>query len=230
MSNQKIAAVLIAALSTPFLTGFGLGDVTKAIKPDTEKCDKKSDKKSCERKEQLKSAAKVAAIGIAAKLIYDMVVDYKTKPAKSEEEVIAEYLKSQSQLPEEPTLTAYKATIAPSNVAHVGKPVVVKTWFTVVPSRKSRQALIEEKIEIHDNEDNSKVIKSLTKSVNKDTKAAGAYENQFSFVLPVGMPEGIYPISTSVIVDGKEESEKLNKMQLALRVLKNRTYQIAYMP
>jgi hypothetical protein len=229
MRIKQLAILITVLFSMSFLTGFGLNDITSSIKPKTDKCDDKKNEKTCKKTENLKAAAKVVTIGIAAKIIYDMIVDYKSERTEDDAQVSKVYLDKNNNLPEEPTVVAYEATLTPSNVAQVGEKVQVKTAVTVVPSRKSNQALIEEKIEIFDNEDNSKVIKSLVKSVNGETKSAGSYENLFTFTLPQGMPQGIYPIRTAIIVDGKEQPAKPNTMQVVMQVFENSQYQIAYL-
>ena len=229
MIKKKVAALALAIFAFSTLTGFGLGDVTDKIKPKTEKCDDKKNKQTCKNTERLKSAAKVAAVGVAAKLIYDMAIDFKSKKTKDDKTVSQEYIKKKKALPNEPTVTQYLSKLAPSNVVKIGKQVQVKTLVTVVPSKKTKTALIEEKIEIFDNEDHSKMIKSLVKSVNGKTKAVGSYHNQFTFTLPLGMPQGVYPIRTAVYLNKKRQPEKPHEMQVVLEVMENNDYQIAYL-
>lgn len=85
---------------------------------------------------------------------------------------------------------------------------------------------MQEKISIHDNEDPEKVIKSLVKTVNEATKKGGAFENEFSFVLPVGMPQGVYPVETAVLLNDKEVNREQNDMQVVLRVGPEGQYEI----
>ncbi|MEJ2692031.1 MAG: hypothetical protein P8166_02980 [Candidatus Thiodiazotropha sp.] len=229
MRFKKLAILITVVFSMSFLTGFSFKDVSDKIKPDTDKCEDKNHETACKNTERLKAAAKVIAIGVAAKVIYDMIVDYNSKKVLDDSQVSKLYLIKNNKLPDEPTVVSYEASLTPSNVAQVGKKVQVKTSITVVPSKKSAQALIEEKIEIFDNEDNSKVIKSLVKSVNGETKSVGSYENQFTFTLPQGMPQGVYPIRTAVIVDGKEQPAKPNTMQVVMHVFENAQYQFAYL-
>lgn len=228
MKNKKLVVLFSALFSVSTLTGFGLKDLTDKVKPNTDKCENKKNEKSCKNKERLKSAAKVAAIGIAAKVIYDMVVEYKSKNTENDRVVAKEYLKTNKELPDVATLLSYDASIVPGTAVQRGKKVLVKSAVTVVPSKGYKEALIEEKIDIFDNDDNTKVIKTLTKTVNGETKKAGTYENDFTFTLPPGMPEGVYPISTAVLVDGKAQPAKPNKMQVVIHVLPDMHYQIAY--
>ena len=77
---------------------------------------------------------------------------------------------------------------------------------------------IEEQIVIFDNEDTTKELKSLTKVVNGETKRAGRYANEFSFTLPEGLPQGVYPIKTTLLLNGKTAKASSNDIQLVLHV------------
>ena len=59
---------------------------------------------------------------------------------------------------------------------------------------------------------------------NEDTKRAGHYTNEFTFTLPEGLPQGVYPIKTTLILNGEENKTINNDLQLVLEV--NSTGQI----
>lgn len=161
-----------------------------------------------------KQIGTVVAIGIAAKLIYDMVVDYESKQINDEREVVERYKKAHGSLPSQPVLVNYESTIKPGGVVTAGYDISIQSKLEVVRSAASRNVDIQEKIIIFDNEDNSKELKSLTKVVNKATNSSGAFANEFTFKLPKGMPQGIYPVQTTVIVDGKAFAPVNSQMQL----------------
>lgn len=163
---------------------------------------------------RLKQIGAIVAVGIAAKLIYDMVVEYKSKQVNDEGEVVEKYKKAHGALPAKPVLVAYESSIRPGEVVSVGKDISIQSKLEVVRSASSRNVDIQEKITIFDNEDNAKELKSLVKVVNENTKASGAFENEFTFKLPKGMPQGIYPVKTTVIVDGVEQTPVNSQMQL----------------
>jgi len=163
---------------------------------------------------RLKQIGAVVAIGIAAKLIYDMVVEYRSKQTNDEEQVVDRYLKEHGQLPQDPVLVNYESTITPGEVVSAGNEVSIQSKLEVVRSAASRNVDIQEKITIYDNEDNSKELKSLTKVVNQNTNNSGAFENAFTFKLPKGMPQGVYPVKTTVIVDGVPFQPVNSQMQL----------------
>lgn len=163
---------------------------------------------------RLKQLGAVVVIGIAAKLVYDMVVDYQSKQVNDEGEVVDRYVKSHGALPPEPVLVNYESSIRPGEVVSAGNDISIQSKLEVVRGAASRNVDIQEKITIFDNEDTSKELKSLTKPVNTASKKSGTFENEFTFKLPKGMPQGVYPVQTTVIVDGKEQPSKNSQMQL----------------
>ncbi len=193
LSNNNI--LVISTLSIMLVTGVGCGGMNS---------------------KRLRTIGAVIAVGIAAKLIYDMVIDYQTEQVSNENQVIDDYKKEHKQLPEEPVLVSYVSSLKPGDVVKVGSPISITSSLEVVRGSSKKDIEIKEKITIFDNEDHEKELKSLTKVVNKDTKACGAFENAFTFKLPKGMPQGIYPIKTFVIVDGKTFEPKENRMQLVI--------------
>ncbi len=163
---------------------------------------------------RLKQIGAVVVIGVAAKLIYDMVVDYQSKQVNDESEVVKKYKLAHGDLPDAPELVAYESSIQPGDVVTAGNDISILSKLEVVRSANTRTLKIEEKITIFDNEDSSKELKSFTKIVNSETNASGAFENEFTFQLPKGMPQGIYPVKTEIIVDGKAYAPVNNQMQL----------------
>lgn len=223
--TAPIKAILLSGACVLLLAGFGPGDLSD-IASDKD-CKKSADRKKCEKEKKLKTGAKVVAVGVAAKLIYDMVIEYKAKQTTSEEGVAADYKKQNKELPAVAEVVEYSSSLKPGAVVNAGKPVKVASSLVVVPGKDGKAVEIKEQIEIHDNEDNSKVLKTLTKVVNEGAKKAGAYRNEFRFTLPVGMPQGIYPVKTAVLLNGKVAKPSNNKMQLVLHVDDRQRYTIA---
>jgi hypothetical protein len=213
--KKVIGVLVLAILACSNSHAFNLNDVKNSI-DKSDKC-KKGDQ-ACKNREHLKGVAKVAAITIAAKLIFDMVVDYQSKKITDEAVVTRQYKAEHDELPEQPIASVYKTTTLPGNVVQPGKKVVIQSDMVVVPGREQKNTLIEEQIVIFDNEDNTKELKSLTKIVNEDTKRGGHYANEFSFTLPEGLPQGVYPIKTTLSLNGKTAKASSNDIQLVLQV------------
>jgi hypothetical protein len=225
--KKPFTVIATALLACTLTTGFGLKDLAKEIKPDTDKCDRANNKSKCERRENIETAVKVAAIGIAAKIIYDMVIDYKTNSVSDEDAVVKAYKAKHKTLPDKPAVVSYTTSLKPGQVVKPGKPVLLVSKVEVVPGKNGGPVLVQEKIAIHDNEDNNKVIKSLVKGVNESSKKGGIFENEFSFTLPEGMPQGVYPVQTAVLLNDQELDQEKNEMQVVLQILPDGQYQVA---
>lgn len=226
MRLGNLQKLIVVGIAISLLSGFGLGDLTKKIKPNTAKCEGKSNSKKCKKREKMKAIGKVVIIGVAAKLIHDMAVSFKSTSTSSESKVINKYKKAFGKLPNDPVVTIYNSSLKPGEIVKVGKKVRVVSNLEVIRGIKSKDVVIQEKFSIYDNEDNTKVLKSITKPVNAKNKRSGAFKNEFKFTLPVGMPQGIYPIKSIVIVNNKEVKPAKNRMQLVLQVNSPDNYQI----
>jgi hypothetical protein len=213
---KKIIVLLVLTIfSVSSVQAFDLKDLNRAF-DKSYKC-KKGDKK-CRKKEHMKAVAKVAAVAVAATLITKMIINHRSKKLEDENQVTEEYKKQHKQLPDEAFASEYVTSTLPGSVVQPGKEVIIKSDIVVVPGSKQKTALIEERLAIYDNEDNTKELKSLTKAVNKETKRAGRYENEFTFMLPEGVPQGVYPIKTELLLNGKVVDSSETGIQLVLHV------------
>lgn len=215
MKIVKIALVLASFAAVNAQAGLGLGDLKDKV-DKSHKCDPSD--QGCKNKEHLKAAAKVAAVAVAAKIIADMVVEYQTQKVSDENKVIAEYKEKYKTLPPKPVASVYTTQTLPGKVVEPGKKVKIQSEIEVVPGSEQKEALIEERISIYDNEDNTKELKNMTKPVNAQTKRGGRYKNEFSFQLPEGLPQGVYPIKTALLIDGQAAKTANNDIQLVLHV------------
>jgi len=228
MKTTNLHKLVLVLVAMGLLTGFGFGDITKKLPGVNDDCSKSDNKKKCQ-KEQMKDTAKVVATGAAAKMIVDMVILYHSQQTSAEDEIIKEYKLTHKALPEEPEVVEYSSSIKPGQIVKAGKEILVGSTLVVVAGTETKNTDIKERLAIYDNEKKDKELISLTKPVNEKTKKSGAFKNEFKFTLPVGMPQGIYPIKTLVLVNGKASKPTNNKMQLVLNVDRNQQYQIVAM-
>lgn len=224
--KYKVLAIAFSFLVVNSSQAFDMKDLQKTV-DKSYKC--KKDDQRCKNREHLKAAATVAAVAIAVKLIADMVVEYRSQKVTEEAQVIAEYKNLHKTLPPEPVATEYVTNTLPGNVVAPGKQVSIKSNIVVVPGTQQKTALIEERLSIYDNEDNTKELKNLTKAVNEKNKTGGRYQNEFSFTLPEGLPQGVYPIRNQLLLNGKVVETTKNDIQLVLQVNSVGEYQLLAM-
>ncbi|ACE85851.1 hypothetical protein [Cellvibrio japonicus] len=224
--RKLLLVFTLFAFAAGQVQAFDLKDLARNI-DRSYKC--KSGDQSCKNRERLKAVARVAAIAGAVALITKMVIDYRSQRTSGADEVAAEYKAQNAQLPLEPVATEYTTKTLPGPVVEPGKPVVIQSDIVVVPGTKKQKTLIEERITIYDNEDNTKALNNLTKAVNAKTKTGGRYQNEFSFTLPEGLPQGVYPIKTQLLLDGKVVSDASNDIQLVMHVNERGAMQVVAM-
>jgi len=220
---KKIVILLLSFALATQAQAFKLGDVTRVF-DKSYKC-KKGDQ-GCKNREHLKAVVKIAAVAVAVKLIADMVVKQRSKKVVDEEQVVADYEKQNKTLPRYPLATEYTTNTLPGKVVEPGQEVVIQSDIVVVPGTQSKTTLIEERLAIFDNEDNTKELKSLTKKVNKNNTSGGRYQNEFTFTLPEGLPQGVYPIKTELLLNGQVAETSNNDIQLVLQVESLGGYQL----
>lgn len=208
--------ISLAAVSFTLLSGFGLGDALKGVGGNSSKCDDGDN--GCKNKEHLKDIAVGVAVGVAAKLIADMIIEAKSEQTSNEGQVISKYKKAHGDLPGEPVVTLYSSIASPGKVINVGNELKLDSDMEVVPAKGGKSTVVQEQITIFDAEDNTQELRSFSKTVNKDTNKAGAFKNQFKFTMPKGLPQGVYPIKTAVVVDNKRLKGVSNDVQLVLNV------------
>ncbi len=214
MKSRIMIGILSCSLIAP-VQAFSLRDLKDNI-DRSYKCN--SDDQGCKNRERLKAAARVAAVAVAVTLITKMIIKHRSERIAKEEQVAEEYKTKNQRLPAEPTATEYQTKTLPGNVVGPGQEVVIQSNIVVVPGSRQKTALIEERIAIYDNEDNTKELKRFTKAVNEKTKTGGRYKNEFTFTLPEGLPQGVYPIQTELLLNGEVVDTANNDIQLVLQV------------
>jgi hypothetical protein len=212
---KKLITLLVASLLVSPSYALNLKDIGHAF-DKSYKC--KSNDQGCKNRQHLLAAAKVAAVAVAVKYIADMIVEHHSKKVADEEGVVTDYKTQHENLPEKAQASVYNTNALPGSVVQPGKKVVIQSDIVVIPGREQKETLIQERLAIFDNEDNTKELKSLTKDVNEGTKRAGHYTNEFTFTLPEGLPQGVYPIKTTLFLNGEETQTINNDLQLVLEV------------
>ncbi|GLS25950.1 hypothetical protein [Marinibactrum halimedae] len=213
---MTVGGFSVATLSPNVNAGFSLKDLEKAVDKSDKKCKKGDD--SCKSREKLKAAAIVGASAVAIKLIADMVVDYRSKQVSTENDVVAEYKKKHKKLPKTTVASLYDAESVNGDIIEPGTKVVIASTVEVVPGRDDKNVRVQERLTIYDNEDNTKPLKDLTKVVNPKNEAGGRFQNEFTFTFPEGMPQGVYPVGSTLLLNGKDAEKEDNKLQLVLHV------------
>lgn len=171
-------------------------------------------------KDAAQDTAKQTARQIAAEtteqMIRGMIIGYTTEQTRSDTEVAEQYEKEYGDLPANARVSSYRTEIQPGASVSPGTEVKVRSWIEVTPGRSGNRPAIEERLTIWDNEDNTVALKSMTKEAGE---RAGAFRGEFTFTLPEGLPQGVYPVSTDLMLNGERVGDQKHGLQLVLRVM-----------
>lgn len=151
-------------------------------------------------------------------VVRDMIIGYTTVQVKTERQVSEEFEKETGSLPVNPKVSAYRSEILPGTSVRPGTEVRVKSHIEVVPGTSGSRANIEEKMTIWDNDDNSIALNSMSKAPGSSTANGGAFTSEFTFKLPEGLPQGVYPVSTHLLLNGEQVGDQRHALQLVLQV------------
>lgn len=169
-------------------------------------------------KDQAVLTATTVVTAKATEAIINMIIDYSSEQTRSDEEVSKEYEKENGALPENTTVSSYHTEILPGPSVTPGTKVIVKSVIAVIPGKNGAVARIEESLTIFDSEDTSLVLKSMTKPAGQSSGLGGEFNGEFTFALPEGMPQGVYPIRSTLTLNGELVGDSSHELQLVLRV------------
>ncbi|GAB3322784.1 hypothetical protein [Haliea atlantica] len=162
-----------------------------------------------------KDTAKQVVVQTTSQMVRDMIIGYTIEQVRSDDEVAEDYRREHGDLPVNTRVSSYRTEIQPGTSVSPGTEVKVRSWIEVVPGRSGDKPVIEERLTIWDNEDNSVALKSMTKAAGK---RGGAFSGEFTFALPEGLPQGVYPVSTDLMLNGEQVGDQKHGLQLVLQV------------
>ncbi|WP_116368337.1 hypothetical protein [Parahaliea mediterranea] len=144
-------------------------------------------------------------------IIRDMIIGYTSVQTKTPEEVNRDYEKETGSRPVNTTVSAYRTQILPGDAVSPGTKVRVKSYIEVVEGSSGKPVVLEERLTIWDNEDNTIALKAMTKEAGE---RGGGFTGEFSFTLPEGLPQGVYPVSSDLMLNGELVGDKRHSLQL----------------
>jgi hypothetical protein len=172
-------------------------------------------------KSQANQAALTATTVVTAKAteaLINMIINYSSEQTKTDQEVSREYEAKNGSLPDNTTVSSYQTEILPGASVSPGTRVTVKSVIAVVPGKNAATTKIEESLTIYDSEDTSVALKSMTKPAAQGSGRGGEFNSEFTFALPEGLPQGVYPIRSSLLLNGEVAGDTSHELQLVLNV------------
>lgn len=158
-----------------------------------------------------KRTAEALAVEATQDIIRGMIIGYSSEQTRTSEEVTRDYEKEKGSRPVNTTISAYRTEILPGAAVSPGTQVRVKSYIEVVEGSSGKAVTLEERLTIWDNEDNTIALKSMTKEAGEK---GGGFTGEFSFTLPEGLPQGVYPVSSDLMLNGELVGDERHSLQL----------------
>lgn len=163
---------------------------------------------------QGKNHVRGAAIGAGVASLACMAFNYQAAQTKTAQQVQDEY-KAQNggQLPGQPLVTSYETKIAPSERVRPGSKTTLNSHIVVVNGATASAPTIEEEVVLFD-PDGKQITK--TRKVANQNGDTGAFTTSFSFTLPEGVKQGVYPVKSAVFLNGQQGSARESALQVVM--------------
>lgn len=155
---------------------------------------------------------KGAALGAGLASLACLAWNYNSEQTKTAEQVQHEYkAANRGALPTQSQVVRYDTRFDPTNKVTPGKQLTLASTIEVVQGSADTSApVIEEEMTIV-KPDGSEI--KARKQANEG-HGAGGYKTSFAMAMPVGVPQGDYPVRTALYVNGKKTDEKRLSMQV----------------
>ena len=146
--------------------------------------------------------------------LIDMAIDASSRQTASEREVARSYRIENGELPSKPIIGEYTSDILPGTKVSRGTEISFSSTVRVVPGKSGENAEVIETLTIWDNEDNNVELKSVSKTLTGTRQKGGVFQSVFEMTFPKEVPQGVYPVSSSLTLNGSKVNEKNHKLQL----------------
>lgn len=166
-----------------------------------------------------------ALVGTAAGIAACFVINAKTIQTQTSEQVEQQYKTGGKKITSEPQVVSYQTSIKPGATIKRGQPIQVVSNIVAIDGSSQPVTEIKEEVRLFE-PGATTPLKEGTKVANQKP-GSGGYENTFTVNLDKQVPQGIYRIETSVLLNGKAVNTRTNDVQLVM--IDADTYQFAYL-
>lgn len=142
--------------------------------------------------------------------------NYYVAQTKTADQSAADYKRANAgRLPAQATVAAFDTRMDPNGTIRPGSNMTVTSNIEVVPGTSQANPVIEEELVLTKPD---KTTTTARKRANPNGDA-GAFQTKFSMTMPEGVPQGAYPVKTTLYVDGR--ATKVNDLKLQVVALPN---------
>ncbi|VVO15110.1 hypothetical protein [Pseudomonas fluorescens] len=166
-----------------------------------------------------------ALIGTTAGIAVCFVINSKTVQTQTSEQVEEQYKTGGKKITSEPQVVSYQTSIKPGSTIKRGEPMQIVSNIVVIDGSSQSVNEIKEHVRLFE-PGATTPLKEGTKVANQKP-GSGGYENTFTVNLDKQVPQGVYRVETSVLLNGKTVNTRSNDVQLVM--IDTDTYQLAYL-
>lgn len=169
-----------------------------------------------------------AAIGAGLGALICAALDYEAKQIKTAQQAQADYQADHGgRLPEQAAVVKYTTSFTPSSIS-AGDKATLHSYIEVVKGKQdAADPKIEEEAIIY--KPDGSIAKSVHKPVNP-TATAGAFSSSFTIPMPQGVPQGAYPVKSTLYVNGTAVAERKVALQVVASTSGGATYAMLATP
>jgi hypothetical protein len=167
-----------------------------------------------------------AAIGAGIAALVCAAVDYEAKQIKTAQQAQSDYQAGHGgRLPEQASVVKYTTSFTPASIP-AGEKATLHSYIEVVKGKHdAADPTIEEEATIY--KPDGSVAKSVRKPVSQ-TASAGAFSSSFTIPMPQGVPQGAYPVKSTLYVNGVQVAQREADLQVVASNSDTRTDTRAY--
>lgn len=156
---------------------------------------------------------KGAAIGGAIGAFACMAINHHSEQIKSAQQVEDEYKTAhRGQVPDQTTVVHYNTEFKPTAI-QAGSKAEMDSYIEVANGRNDQNPKLEEEMNLY--KPDGSLIKTLRKPVGTQA-TAGGFNNSFQWTMPLGVPEGVYPVRTALYVNGSKVRTNSARLQIVM--------------
>jgi hypothetical protein len=155
-----------------------------------------------------------AAIGGGLAALACAAWNYHVAQTKTADQSVADYKRANAgRVPDQAVVASFNTRMDPNGTIRPGGNMTVTSNIEVVPGTTQAKPVIEEEL-VLTKPDRTTTTARKRANPNGD---AGAFQTKFSMTMPEGVPQGLYPVKSTLYVDGR--AARVNELNLQVVAL-----------
>lgn len=160
------------------------------------------------------SGDKGMGIGALAGVAACFVINAKTVQTHTAAQIEEQYRQQNRSLPQQPQVVDYQTSIRPGTTVQRGQPLQIVSNIAAISGTNEPIREIKEEVRLY--EPGATTPFKEGSKVASQTPGSGGFENTFTVTLNDQVPQGVYRVETSLLLNGKRINSHSNNVQLVM--------------